>query len=575
MPQDSDYPVLGNHEAGLMDVIPEVPQPRWRDRVDTNDVKKARGAFFTPPEIASYLVAWAVRTPQDTVFEPSCGEASFLLAAGARLNALGADPPRWGEQLHGIEIFEASARNADALLLDAGFETHIAVGDFFEYEASVTYDAVVGNPPFVRYQSFSGAIRTRSLAAALAQGVRLSGLANAWAAFVVKAALHLAPDGRLALVLPAELLSVNYAREVRRFLLRRFGRVRLIMFEERVFPGVQEEVLLLLAEGNGGAQCLEVHQARNVKSLGAVEAARWIAHTPGADEKWTPALVAQDTFATYRKLVSKWFEPLSAWGGAYLGAVTGNNKFFSLTVDEAAAYGLSDDDVIQISPPGTRHLQRLTFTPTVWRELLRTGSRCLLFYPSDTLSLAARKYITGAEHVAIDKAYKCRMRRPWWRVPLVRAPDLFLTYMNHDRPRLVTNTAKVQILNSLYGICLARGRVKIGRSVLPLSCLNSVTLLGAEIIGRAYGGGLLKMEPREADRLPVPSLARIRAFEKELKAIKPQLDRLLRAGNLKEALKTVDQIILSDVSATDRTALKIARELLLQRRRTRSRSGQV
>ena len=77
------------------------------------------------------------------------------------------------------------------MLLDAGFETHIAVGDFFEYEASVTYDAVVGNPPFVRYQSFSGAIRTRSLAAALAQGVRLSGLANAWAAFVVKAALKL------------------------------------------------------------------------------------------------------------------------------------------------------------------------------------------------------------------------------------------------------------------------------------------------------------------------------------------------------------------------------------------------
>ena len=195
MPQDSDYPVLGNREAGLMDVIPEVPQPRWRDRVDTrvdtNDVKKARGAFFTPPEIASYLVAWAVRTPQDTVFEPSCGEASFLLAAGARLNALGADPPRWGEQLHGIEIFEASARNADALLLDAGFETHIAVGDFFEYEAPVTYDAVVGNPPFVRYQSFSGAIRTRSLAAALAQGVRLSGLANAWAAFVVKATVAL------------------------------------------------------------------------------------------------------------------------------------------------------------------------------------------------------------------------------------------------------------------------------------------------------------------------------------------------------------------------------------------------
>ena len=145
------------------------------------------------------------------------------------------------------------------MLRDAGFGTRVAVGDFFEHETPTAYDAVVGNTPFVRYQNFSGVARARGLEAALAQGVRLTGLANAWAAFVVKAALHLAPEGRLALVLPAELLSVNYAQEVRRLLLRRFGRIRLIMFEERIFPGVLEEVVLLLAEGSGGADCLEIY----------------------------------------------------------------------------------------------------------------------------------------------------------------------------------------------------------------------------------------------------------------------------------------------------------------------------
>ena len=190
--------------------------------MDSADVRKTRGAFFTPPSIANYLVDWAIRSSRDIVFEPSCGEASFLLSAAKKLKEFGAKPLFLIKQLHGIEIFEESAKNAEALLKSAGFNTRISVGDFFELEPDIKYDAVVGNPPFVRYQNFSGASRSRSLEAALAQGVRLSGLANAWAAFVIKAACHLKPDGRLALVLPAELLSVNYAHEVRRYLLRRF-----------------------------------------------------------------------------------------------------------------------------------------------------------------------------------------------------------------------------------------------------------------------------------------------------------------------------------------------------------------
>ena len=541
--------------------------------MDTNELKKARGAFFTPPEIAHYLARWAVRSPGDRVLEPSCGEASFLLAAADRLKDVGANPLCWGEQLHGIEIFEASARNAESLLRDAGFDTRVAVGDFFEHETPISYDAVVGNPPFVRYQNFSGVARARAREAALAQGVRLSGLANAWAAFVVKAALHLAPEGRLALVLPAELLSVNYAKEVRRFLLRRFRRVRLIMFEERVFPGVLEEVVLLLAEGDGGSDCLEVHQTRDLRSLKSVEAAKWTAHTPSDNEKWTPALVARDAFTIYQAFVGERFEELDAWGGAYLGAVTGNNKFFSLTIAEATENGLCESDMIRISPPGTRHLRGLTFTKAVWKQLAKDGAQCLLLYPKEEPSNGARRYISEAEQAGVAKAYKCRVRKTWWRVPLVKTPDLFLTYMNHDRPRLVSNSAQVQILNSVYGVRLAPRRKQLGRDVLPIACLNSITQLGAEIVGRAYGGGLLKMEPREADRLPVPSLERVKMADEQLRNIKPQLAQSLRSGNLNEAVTAVDKIVLAGISDSDLKVLRLAREMLFQRRRTRGKSG--
>jgi hypothetical protein len=90
-------------------------------------------------------------------------------------------------------------------------------------------DAVIGNPPFVCYQEHRGHVRRRSVAAALEQGVRLSGLASSWAATLVHASAFLRPSGRLAMVLPAELLTVGYAEPIRRWLRKRFAVVNLVI----------------------------------------------------------------------------------------------------------------------------------------------------------------------------------------------------------------------------------------------------------------------------------------------------------------------------------------------------------
>lgn len=539
------------------------------------EARKSRGAFFTPEAITGFLAQWAIRRPTDAVFEPSCGEAAFLAAAADRLHALGA-PSIATDQLQGTDIDQVSVNTAGGVLGDRGVTGRLSVGDFFDTVPQRRFEAVIGNPPYVRYQAFAGAARAKGMKAALAQGVRLTALTSSWAPFVVHATSFLAHDGRLALVLPAELLAVNYAAPVRRFLMQRFAHVRLILFEERVFPGVLEEVVLLLAEGSGPTSHCELHQAKNIGSLNDPDWKRW---TPDdVEAPWVTGLLPAQTASLYGDLAKgKTFSKLLDWGDTCLGMVTGNNRYFALTAARVKELGLRPSDLMKISPPGSRHLRGLSFTASAWEEMVRTGARAYLFDPDPAeLSDKALHYIADGETAEVHTAYKCRTRSPWWRVPRVTTPDAFVTYMNHEAPRIVANRAQVSFLNSVHGIVFAPGRRQIGMDLLPIAMLNSVTLLGAELVGRAYGGGLLKLEPKEADRLPVPSLGAVFDAAADLRRLRPALAKHLRTRNLTDVVKAVDRVLLRQslrIPRDEIDQLWAARRALFGRRASRARGN--
>ena len=509
---------------------------------DTPRLRKARGAFFTPALLCEYVVNWAIRSADDQVLEPSCGDAEFLVAAAKRLSRLGGAVEGG---LHGVELHEDSAAQARARLQRSGNDAKIMVSDFFDVTPTPIFDAVVGNPPYVRYQDFTGSSRSRSRAAALRAGVALTGLASSWAAFTVHAAQFLKPGGRMGLVVPAELLSVNYAAEVRRFLMENFGEVRLVLFTERVFPDVLEEVVLLLADGYGGgpvAHC-ELYQARNAAELPAATGRRWTPVRP--HDKWTPSLLSSAAHeAVAFASEHEGFTTLESWGDTTLGMVTGNNRYFTMSPADARKRGLASDELLRLSPPGSRHLRNLSLSKTAWEALGDQGAATYLFRPQAQPSRAAKRYIAAGEAVHVEQAYKCRVRRPWWRVPLVDAPHLFLTYMNADTPRLSTNRADVRHLNSVHGVYLRPGSVRIGQDLLPIASLNSVSMLGAETIGRAYGGGMLKVEPREADCLPMPTALLLEAARNDLRARRPELRKALALKDVNAFAKIVDDILL-------------------------------
>lgn len=542
---------------------------------ETPQSRKIRGAFFTPEPIARFITEWAVRSMNDSVLEPSCGDAEFLVHAVERLRQLGAPSP---PTVRGVEIHATSAARARQRVLNAGGTPQILDSDFFAVNPDPRYTVAIGNPPYIRYQDFAGESRTKSRAAALRAGVPLSGLASSWAAFTVHTALFLTHGGRMGLVLPAELLSVNYAAPVRQFLFDKFRRVDLITFGEQVFPHAEVDVVLLLADGfgQGPAGHATIHQAKHAGSLGHIlPTQRWAPSDPAA--KWTSSLLSAGALAGFARIENRdEFTNLESWGDTTLGMVTGNNGYFALSPRRVAELDIPTSDLVRLSPPGSAHLRGLHLSQQMLASLGRADKRTWLFRPAGDPSLSSQAYIDAGETAGVHEAYKCRVRTPWWRVPLIPPADLLFTCMNADTARITTNSARVHHLNSVHGIYLRDDYRDLGRDLLPLASLNSMTLLSAEMVGRSYGGGILKVEPREADRLVVPSPELVARASSSLTKIRKPVARKLQAGNLLGAASMVDEVILREhslVTEADLTSLRHARYEFWSRRTSRAQNA--
>lgn len=543
-------------------------------------VKKASGSFFTPPKLARLLGQWAIRSPQDRVLEPSCGDGVFVEAAATRLRDLGAAPRHVRDSLVAVE------KRVEQIKIPKDLEHCVSEpirADFFEVACETSprlaahrlrcFDAVLGNPPYVRYQLFSGAPRDLAHDCAKDQGVVLPNLASMWAPFLVHASSFVAANGRLAMVLPGELLHVKYAGPLRAFLLRDFQRICVIKFEKKIFPGALEEVVLLLAERKSINAGLHIAHVQDIEDL----TARFeeVISGPGravttVSEKWNSFLLKDQAYRAFHSFTERPdFTRLGDIASVDIGVVTGANDFFFLSPSETKILGVSSR---YLKPAISRaaHVAGCQFSASALYELEKSDAKCqLLLIDEEAIRAdgALRDYIARGEKAGLHKRYKCRSRSPWYQLKCPTPPDAFLCYMANVIPRLSNNTAEAVNSNTVHGVRFKHRVISFIRAQV-VSFYNSVTLLSCELFARSYGGGVLKIEPSEAESLLVPRLESTRLVN-ALDRMFPEIDDLIRNGQIAEAVGRVDSVLLRKSFRTSATRLASISNSLHQLRERR------
>ncbi len=477
---------------------------------------KKNGMIATPQEVADFLTTWAVRSPSDIVLDPSCGDGAFLNASWNRLVFIGASREALA-QIYGVERQPGLWQEIRDL-----WQERIIHQDFFEIrpgEHQLPFvDVVVGNPPYIRAHRFKGDKRERALQAGndslhltLGDEIKLTQGSNTWAPFLLHACTFLRPSGRLAMVLPTELLTADYAKPVREYLRKRFSSLSIVLFKKRIFKQ-EQDALLLLADsvGKPGIYRIEIDSSDNLNEVMAhmVPAPHfsdiWLA------DKWTALLTNQDILNLLDSLLTRNLViKLGSIAKVKIGLVTGNSKFFVLKPSEAEKINLKNEWLKPIVAKANQ-IPGAVLTQEDLDELQQTDSKHLLLkIPPDTdLSLDPdlQRYVDVGRSQGIHSLQKCRTRWPWYSVPYSTIPDMFLTYMSGKRCRLCLNEAKVNCTNNIHQIFLKDGELA---NMCAASFYSSLTGLSIELSGRGYGGGLIKLEPSDAKMLLMPNLESI------------------------------------------------------------------
>src|SRR3989344_1673719 len=467
---------------------------------------REKGQFWTPSWLAEVMASWVTGNKPSVIFDPAVGPGTFFAAA----RTIGYTGSFAGFELHPSVLQESSQLG----LTDKDFaKVHIA--DFISADISNHYDAIISNPPYIRHHRLGDARKQelKTLAKRLL-GFSLDGRVGLHLYFLLKCLDRLAPEGRLAFLLPADVCEGVSSSSVWNRICGIYRLEAVLTFSEEAapFPQVDTNAMVFMLSRNSPQDTFKwlrilrkdsatIKQALNSKNLSTVDRSSIVTHHRNLAEAVKTGL------SRFPKNDNQQCYPLSQFAKVVRGIATGANEFFFLTHEQFKSLGLDQRFFIR-AVGRTRDCPNDTVTKMEVDELDSQGRPTWLLNlggdPIETLPKQLQTYLRQGEQQGFPNRALIMSLRPWYKMEKRVPPPILFAYLGRRDCRFILNKAEVV---PLTGFLCVYPLINTQRASEQLwRALNHPdTIRNLHFVGKSYGGGALKVEPRQLDALEIPA----------------------------------------------------------------------
>lgn len=465
--------------------------------------RRKKGATYTPKKIIKEILSWARKQAVPyRVIDPGAGSARFLMEAGKCFK---------DARLIGIEIDPLAAMIARGNLAAAGLQdrAQIVVGDYREVELDSCRGKTlfVGNPPYVRHHNIEGKWKEWLATRAAECGLNASQLAGLHVYFYLATVLKGRAGDFGSFITSAEWLDVNYGRLLRELFLGNLGGRSIVVVEPtaRPFPDAATTAAISTFELGSRPASIFLRRVASLEKIKKLESGRRVRRERlELERRWSH-------FTRGPQVKRQGYVELGELCRVHRGQVTGQNKVWI----ESPMSGELPDSVMFPTVTRARELfqaERILADPTALKRVIDLPVDLDIFCKKERRAID--RFLSHAEGQGTDKGYVARNRKAWWSVGLRMPAPILASYMARRPPCFVRNFAQARHINIAHGL-YPREPICERRLLALIEYLSESVNVNQ---GRTYAGGLTKFEPREMERLLVPSPEMLDAYGTEASA---------------------------------------------------------
>ncbi len=442
--------------------------------MENKPTNKLNGVYYTPPELAHFLIEPLVNKPDQTYFDPAYGNGSLLETTEGILNQKFPSSSNY-DFLFGCDINPVNKE------IDSIPQSQLNKIDFFKFSESNKYNNIVMNPPYIRNRNISPEIKKQFDNLLKKNKIRLNKKSDLWIYFLIKALTHLHKKGNIGAIIPWSFLQADYSINLRKWLYNKFEEIKIVAFGNGYFTNTDERIIILwLKKFDSKTKSISCCFSKDIDdevSYKILEKDDWESGSINFSKDYNVDKIVKEYKSKYG------FQEFREVADIRIGIVTGANKYFIKTFDEAKKIGFYTNQLVSIYT-STKELNELNTKQKPKKKLL-------IIHPKNKDKFI--NYINIGKEENINLRAHSKLREDWFYIKKEKNPDAFFPYRSMNIPFLIFNT-KYQCTNSIHRIYF-KNLSENERKWIQISLLSAPGLLSLERFSKIYGSGVLKIEP--------------------------------------------------------------------------------